>query len=160
MNCKPGESREIGGSMFQVIMYTDGSAIPQNEHKPGGYCAILRYGDHSKTVSGARLGTTSQVMELTALVEGLKALKTPCEVLVHTDSQYLVNGLTGRYSLSRNLEVWKELKSVIADGGHVIYFKKVAAHTGVALNEECDRIAKAEIQHCLESWLRARPKEA
>lgn len=131
--------------MFKVIIYTDGSCIPQDERKPGGYAAILKYGNHTRTISGAQFHTTSQQMELTALIEALKMLRRPCEAVVFTDSQYVMKCAVGEYKINKNAHLFHQLDKVIEAGGHKLNFIKVEAHTGIELNEECDELAKKTI---------------
>ena len=77
----------------QVTIYTDGGAKP-NPNGAGGWAVLLIYGDHQKELSGGSPSTTNNRMELTAACEALEALKQPCDVEFHTDSQYLKNGIT------------------------------------------------------------------
>lgn len=78
--------------MKKVQLITDGACL--GNPGPGGWACILRYGPHKKEISGGEPRTTNNRMELTAAVEGLGALKQPCEVEIVTDSQYLKNGIT------------------------------------------------------------------
>lgn len=78
--------------MKKVQLITDGACL--GNPGPGGWACILRYGPHRKEISGGEPRTTNNRMELTAAVEGLGALKQPCEVEIVTDSQYLKNGIT------------------------------------------------------------------
>ena len=93
--------------------------------------------------------TTSQKMELIALIEALKMLRKPCEVTVLTDSQYVMKCATGEFRINKNAELFHQLDSVIEAGGHKLGFIKVEAHTGVELNEECDSLAKRAIAEML-----------
>ncbi len=78
--------------MKQVKLITDGACL--GNPGPGGWAAILRYNHHTRELDGSCPQTTNNRMELTAAIEGLKALKEPCEVELVTDSQYLMNGIT------------------------------------------------------------------
>ena len=76
--------------MDQVELYTDGAC--SGNPGPGGWCAILKYKSKEKTISGAEAKTTNNRMELTAVIQGLSALKHPCEVTVVSDSKYVWDG--------------------------------------------------------------------
>src|SRR5215472_4594214 len=78
--------------MKRVQLITDGACI--GNPGPGGWACILRYEEHHRKLSGGEPQTTNNRMELRAVIEGLKALRYPCEVIVRTDSQYLRNGIT------------------------------------------------------------------
>lgn len=141
--------------MFQVIMYTDGSSrFNGTDRAVGGWATVLKCGDARKTITGGEMGATNNQMELRAVIEGVKALKRPCEVIVYTDSQYVASN-AGRIRSWRdaswknksghepkNLDLWIELIDAGKAGGHHIKFEKVAAHTGDEENELCDRLAK------------------
>ena len=75
-----------------VEIFTDGAC--SGNPGPGGWAALLRYGDHCKEISGYSGHTTNNRMELTAVVKALEALKEPCRVMLHTDSRYLKDGIT------------------------------------------------------------------
>ena len=75
--------------MEKVIIYTDGAC--SGNPGPGGWGTILMFGDHKKEISGGNPDTTNNMMEITAVIEGLKMLKFPCEVEVYSDSAYVVN---------------------------------------------------------------------
>ncbi|HFQ95040.1 MAG TPA: ribonuclease HI [Anaerolineae bacterium] len=75
-----------------VHIYTDGACL--GNPGPGGWAALLRWNEHEKELTGAASRTTNNRMELRAAIEGLKALKKPCRVVIHTDSQYLRKGIT------------------------------------------------------------------
>ena len=81
---------EPGGGFVEV--WTDGGCKPNPG--PGGWAAILRFGGHERELSGAERATTNNRMELTAAAAALEALKRPCKVVVHTDSEYVRNGVT------------------------------------------------------------------
>ncbi|MFO7321191.1 MAG: ribonuclease HI [Chloroflexota bacterium] len=134
----------------QVTIYTDGSASPNPG--PGGWAAILLYGDKRKELSGSERHTTNNRMELTAAVKALEALKEPCNVEFHTDSQYLRNGITkwihnwkrnGWLTASKkpveNQELWKALDE--ATRRHQINWVWVRGHGTNALNNRVDALA-------------------
>ena len=138
--------------MKEVKIYTDG-ACRGNPGK-GGWGAILVYGVYEKELSGGERETTNNRMELTAAIEGLSALKEPCEVTLYSDSKYLVdaylNGWVeswrsagwrrGREAL-KNPDLWERLYSLTER--HTVTFVWVKGHNGHDYNERCDRLATA-----------------
>lgn len=143
--------------MKQVTIYTDGAC--SGNPGPGGWGAVLIYGEHCKEISGACPETTNQRMELQAVIEGLKALKVQgWEVLVHTDSAYLVNAFTqgwldkwqqngwknSRKEEVANQDLWKELLKL--GTLNRINYIKVKGHAGDAWNERCDVLAREAIK--------------
>jgi ribonuclease HI len=139
--------------MKKVTIYSDGGC--EGNPGPGGWGAILIFGQIRKEISGGCPATTNNRMELTAAVEGLRALKEPCEVDFHTDSQYLQKGmkewmprwkargwLRGKQP-PKNLDLWKELDSQAAR--HVVRWHWVKGHNLQAENERCDRLAAGEM---------------
>ena len=140
--------------MKKVEIYTDGacSGNPGN----GGYCAILIYNGVEKVISGAEENTTNNKMELKGAIEGLKALKEPCEVDLYSDSQYLVDAfnqgwlnswqLNGWRNASKkevkNVELWQEL--IELTNVHKVAFIKVKGHADNEYNNRCDKIAVGE----------------
>ena len=140
--------------MKDVIIYTDG-ACSGNPGK-GGWGAVLIYGSIEKEISGTDECTTNNRMELTAVIEGLKALKEPCEVKIITDSQYVVNGITMGWAKSwkannwrkkdkkpaLNPELWDELLSLTEK--HSVSFEWIKGHAGPPENERCDEMAVSE----------------
>lgn len=134
--------------MFNVTIYTDGAC--SGNPGVGGYGAILTCNGQERIVRGrCKEITTNNRMELKAVIEAIKALNKPCQVTVHTDSQYICQGSTHDRkwltSLNRpNHDLWLELITVGLTGGHKIKFVKVAGHAGLAQNERCDRIAKEQ----------------
>ena len=136
-----------------VVIYTDGACEPNPG--VGGWAAVLRYKHRSKEISGGDLRSTNNRMELTAAIEALRCLKRPCVVSVHTDSEYLKNGVTQwmpawkRRNWSRkggalkNIDLWQELDR-LTQMHHVTWYW-VKGHAGNAFNERCDVLAGAEI---------------
>ena len=140
--------------MKKVSVYTDGacSGNPGN----GGYCAILLYNGIEKIVSGFMKDTTNNQMELLAVIEGLKALKEPCEVDLYSDSQYVVDAFNkgwletwknNNFKLSnnkpvKNVELWKSL--ILLCEEHKVNFIKVKGHSDNEYNNRCDKIAVSE----------------
>ena len=134
--------------MFNVTIYTDGAC--SGNPGVGGYGAILTCNGHERIVRGYSNGiTTNNRMELTAVIEAIKALKSPCEVTVHTDSNYICQSVThDRKWLTcdsrPNKDLWIELITLGLKGNHKIRFVKVKGHAGLIQNERCDRIAKEQ----------------
>ena len=134
--------------MYSVTIYTDGACA--GNPGVGGYGAILSCNGVERIVRGnCKEITTNNRMELTAVIEALKALNKPCEVTVHTDSQYICDATKhDRKWLTAdsraNHDLWLELITVGLKGQHKIKFVKVAGHSGVIQNERCDKIAKEQ----------------
>lgn len=136
-----------------VEIYTDGGCDPNPG--VGGWAAVLRYNDHRKELSGGEARSTNNRMELTAAIAALEALKRPCRVILHTDSEYVKKGVTEwlpdwkRRGWRRkggpilNLDLWRRLDE--AAQRHDIEWCWVPGHAGVVENERCDQLAAAEI---------------
>ena len=135
----------------RVEIWTDGACA--GNPGPGGWGAVLRYGGHEKALKGGEALTTNNRMELTAAIEALEALKRPCAVSLHTDSQYLRGGITGWLggwkrngwrTLDRkpvkNEDLWRRLDAAAAR--HAIEWRWVRGHAGNPLNERADRLAR------------------
>jgi ribonuclease HI len=140
--------------MKNVTLFTDGGCL--GNPGPGGWACLLVYGERRRELSGGEPATTNNRMELTAAIRGLTALKEPCEVTVHTDSQYLRQGITewirgwkakGWVTTSRqpvkNADLWRELDRQTAR--HRVIWKWVKGHAGHPENERCDELAAAAI---------------
>lgn len=142
--------------MKHVIAYTDGSA--RGNPGNGGYGALLFYTDPAGTVHEMRISqgyrlTTNNRMELMGVIAVLEALKEPCEVVIHTDSQYVCNAFTKGWldkwqergwkktksEAVKNVDLWKRL--LASSGRHRVSFEWVRGHAGHEQNEECDRLA-------------------
>jgi len=134
----------------QVEIFTDG-ACKGNPGK-GGWGAILRMGHHEKELSGGEAETTNNRMELTAAIRALQALKEPCAVKLHTDSRYVIDGITGwifgwqknGWKISQkkpvlNADLWQELQA--ATRRHKIEWIWVKGHDGHPENERADKLA-------------------
>ncbi len=136
--------------MKQVHLFSDGSSLGNPGR--GGYCAILRYQDKEKIISGAQNDATNNQMELKAVIEGLKALKEPCSVEIVSDSSYVVKGINEwldgwvkkDFKKVKNPQLWREYLEVAKP--HRINATWVRGHAGHAENEKCDRIAKEEAE--------------
>jgi ribonuclease HI len=133
-----------------VEIWTDGGCKPNPG--PGGWAAILKYRDVIKELSGADAKTTNNRMELTAAASALESLKRPCDVVLHTDSQYLKDGIT-RWSTGwirknwigstgdpvANIDLWQRI--LAAAKIHRIDWRWVRGHAGNDMNERADRLA-------------------
>ena len=142
--------------MKEVVLYTDGAC--SGNPGAGGYCAILSYMGHNKTVSGFEKETTNNRMELMAIIMGLKALKEPCKVQLYSDSSYCVNAYVQGWIYGwqkngwktadkkdvKNVELWKEL--IALTSLHSVVFNKVKGHADDEINNLCDSIARKEIE--------------
>jgi ribonuclease HI len=133
-----------------VEIYTDGGC--RGNPGIGGWGAILTMGEHQKKIKGSATDTTNNRMELTAAIEALNALKKPCEVILHTDSTYVKNGITSWLANwkrnnwktaakkpVKNADLWQALDS--ASKRHQIDWRWVKGHAGVAGNEIADQLA-------------------
>lgn len=141
--------------MKEITLYTDG-ACSGNPGK-GGWGAVLIYKNLQKEFSGYNEQTTNNRMELTAVVEGLKKLKEPCNVTVYTDSAYVSNAFLNKWidkwqsngwkgsdkKPVLNQDLWKELLKLCET--HNVLFVKVKGHSDNELNNLCDKLATGEI---------------
>jgi len=139
---------------MKVIIYSDGAC--SGNPGVGGYCAILKYNQSEKIVSGYEANTTNNRMELTAVIEGLKALKVPCDVELVSDSKYVCDAINkdwlenwkkncwrkSNHKPVSNIELWKELDKLLSV--HKVKFKWIQGHSGNYDNERCDSIAVNE----------------
>lgn len=137
-----------------VTIYTDGAC--SGNPGPGGWCAILRCGPNEKTISGGSENTTNNKMELTAVIEGLKALKRPCAVTVVSDSKYVCDAVLKGWVYSwknkgwkksdgkpaLNSDMWEELLGLLSV--HDVTFQWIKGHAGHPENERCDKRAVEE----------------
>ncbi|MCL4267260.1 MAG: ribonuclease HI [Anaerolineae bacterium] len=121
-----------------VYLYTDGSCL--GNPGPGGYAAILQARSHEKVLTGGAAHTTNNRMELTAVIEGLKALTRRCRVTVVTDSQYVVAILTGG-GAKANRDLVEQMHRLLAQ--HTVTVQQVRGHQGHPLNERADALAQA-----------------
>ena len=133
-----------------VSLYTDG-ACKGNPGK-GGWGVLMRYGSHEKELFGGEAHTTNNRMELTAIIQGLAALKRPCAVVIYTDSQYVKNGMeqwihgwkkngwkTASKQPVKNEDLWQQLDRLAAQ--HQIQWQWVRGHAGHTENERADALA-------------------
>ena len=147
----------------EVLLFTDGGC--SGNPGPGGWAFILRHAVTSKEIekSGGEPQTTNNRMELTAVVEGLSALKRPCYVELFTDSEYVRKGLSewmagwkrngwrrkeqGKFKEVKNVDLWQKLDELVAQ--HRLKFTRVAGHSGHPENDRCDVLAVQAYQQYL-----------
>ncbi len=135
-----------------VEIWTDGGCKPNPG--PGGWAAILRFRGHERELSGAEVATTNNRMELTAATEALTTLKRPCRVILHTDSEYVRNGVTRWHTgwvlrnwrnangdPVANQDLWRRLLD--AAERHQIEWRWIRGHAGDVMNERADALATA-----------------
>lgn len=134
-----------------VYIYTDGSC--SGNPGPGGWGCILKYNSKIKRISGGSVDTTNNRMEMTAVIEALKALKIPCKVFLYTDSQYVCNSINNEWVYvwkkngwkksdkkpALNSDLWEEMLKLLDI--HDVKFFWIKGHDGHPENEECDRMA-------------------
>jgi ribonuclease HI len=143
-----------------VVIYTDGAC--SGNPGPGGWAAILTYGDRCKEISGGEAVTTNNRMELMAAIAALEALKQPRHVELHTDSSYLKDGITkwihgwkrngwktADKKPVKNAELWQRLDE--ARNRHQIDWRWVKGHAGHAENERADELAREAMKPFLKS---------
>lgn len=137
--------------MKKIEIFTDGACL--GNPGPGGWGAILRYNGTEKELSGGEPDTTNNRMELLGAIEALEALKEPCEVILTSDSQYLVSAIEKGWAVrwrqngwmrnksepALNADLWERLLSLIAT--HRVTMRWVRGHAGHPENERCDRLA-------------------
>ena len=140
--------------MKTVTLYTDGAC--SGNPGPGGWGAILEWGGHEKELSGGEVSTTNNRMELTAVIEGLKALKEPCIVELYSDSKYVIDGLSKGWAVSwrkngwrkadkkpaLNPDLWGELLDLVEK--HQVQYHWVKGHAENPKNNRCDQLAVAQ----------------
>lgn len=135
----------------KVTIWTDGAC--SGNPGPGGWGAILTFGDHRKELAGGEAATTNNRMELTAAIRALEALKRPCSIDLHTDSAYLRGGITSWLAgwkkngwrtadkkPVKNVELWQELERAAAP--HDVRWHWVKGHAGDPMNERADELAR------------------
>jgi len=133
--------------MKHITLFSDGSAL--GNPGPGGFGTILRFGQNEREISGGEAHTTNNRMELRGVIEGLKALKEPCDVEIVSDSSYVVKGINDwlpncikrDFNKVKNPDLWREYISVSAP--HRIKATWVRGHDGHPENERCDLLARS-----------------
>ncbi len=143
--------------MKKVILYTDGAC--SGNPGVGGWGAVLMYGSAEKRISGADGATTNNRMEMTAVIEGLKCLKEPCEVEVYSDSAYTVNAFENGWIYVwqkngfrkadnkpvLNVDLWEQLIKLTHI--HKVRFIKVKGHADNEYNNLCDKLATDAVKN-------------
>ena len=146
--------------MTAIEIFTDGAC--SGNPGAGGWGVILRCGETEKELSGGEAQTTNNRMELTAVIEALKALKRECEITLYTDSRYVMDGVnewmpnwkkngwrtTNKKSAVKNLELWQELDNLLPK--HKIKWVWVKGHNGHQENERVDKLARDAAKSFLE----------
>jgi len=141
--------KNVNGKIVHI--YTDGGAL--GNPGPGGYGVVLLYRNKRKELSGGYRLTTNNRMEMKAVIEGLKTLKFPCDVIIYSDSKYVVDSINKGWIKTwrsrgwrrkggevKNIDLWKEINSLCEK--HSVKFKWIKGHTGNPFNERCDYLAK------------------
>lgn len=144
--------------MKKVVIYTDGAC--SGNPGPGGWGALLMYNGHEKELSGSDAATTNNRMELMAAIMALQSLKQPCDIELHTDSQYVMKGITewltgwkrngwktADKKPVKNADLWQELEK--AASTHRIQWKWVRGHNGDVHNERVDQLAREAVPYAL-----------
>ena len=138
-----------------VHIFTDGAC--KGNPGPGGWGAIMKYGDHVKELNGYSSKTTNNIMEITAVIEALKSLTRPCAIILTTDSNYVKNGITqwihnwkkkgwktANKKPVKNKECWLQLDIEVQR--HQIEWKWVKGHSGHPENERADELANEAVE--------------
>ena len=139
----------------QVEIWTDGAC--KGNPGVGGWGALLRQGRHEKTLCGGEAATTNNRMELMAVIKALGALKRPCRVVIHTDSQYVQKGMsewlanwkrrgwrTADKKPVKNADLWQALDALV--GEHEVSWRWVRGHAGDPGNERADQLANQGVE--------------
>ncbi|HCE08246.1 MAG TPA: ribonuclease HI [Oxalobacteraceae bacterium] len=144
--------------MDKIDIFTDGAC--KGNPGPGGWGALMVTGEHVKELFGGELNTTNNRMELKAVIEALTSLTRPCEVIVHTDSQYVQKGIsewihgwkargwkTAAKAPVKNVDLWQALDA--AQARHQIQWRWVRGHSGHVGNERADVLANRGVESVL-----------
>ncbi len=143
-------------NLKEIVIYTDGACT--GNPGPGGYGAILKYKTNIKEISGAYKNTTNNRMELRAVIKALEMLKEKCNVIIYSDSKYIVdainNGWAKKWQHNKwmrnkkekalNIDLWKRLLGLLDK--HNVQFNWVKGHSGHPENERCDYLATQAIK--------------
>jgi len=137
-----------------VVIYTDGAC--SGNPGPGGWGSVLMYNGHRRELSGGEKSTTNNRMEMTAVIQALDALKRSCKIIIHTDSTYVMKGMTewmqnwkrrgwktADKKPVKNVDLWQRLDEAMAR--HDVEWRWVRGHSGVPENERADELARGAI---------------
>ncbi len=146
--------------MNAIEIYTDGAC--KGNPGPGGWGALLKSANAQKELFGGELATTNNRMEMMAVIEALSALKRPCHVTLHVDSQYVLKGITEWVSgwkargwktaakqPVKNVDLWQQLDELVSTSGHSIDWRWVRGHNGDPGNEYADMLANKGVEKAL-----------
>ncbi|MFZ2737128.1 MAG: ribonuclease HI [Burkholderiaceae bacterium] len=146
--------------MNLIEIYTDGAC--KGNPGPGGWGVLLKSAGTEKELFGGEMQTTNNRMELMAVIQALNALKRPCRVVLHIDSQYVLKGMTewltgwkakGWKTASKqpvkNVDLWQQLDAVVSLSGHAIDWRWVKGHNGDPGNERADELANRGVEQAL-----------
>lgn len=147
-------------NLNQVVIYTDGAC--KGNPGPGGWGVLMQAGPHTKELFGGERETTNNRMELTAVIEALRALKRPCDVTLFLDSEYVRKGITewihgwkakgwktSTKQPVKNVELWQALDALVSGAGHRIEWRWVKGHAGDPGNERADALANLGVDRAL-----------
>ena len=153
MSARRSDPEATGKKIVEI--FTDGAC--SGNPGPGGWGAVLRYGDVEKEMNGGEPETTNNRMELMAAIMAIEAVKRPCEIHVHTDSEYLRNGITtwihswkarnwrtADKKPVKNVDLWQRLERAIET--HDVHWHWVKGHSGHVENERADELARLAIR--------------
>ncbi len=146
----------------EVVIYTDGAC--KGNPGPGGWGVLMRSPDGTeKELFGGEVGTTNNRMEMMAVIQALQALKRPCTVTLHLDSQYVLKGITewlpgwkakgwktAAKQPVKNVDLWQLLDTVALQGVHTIDWRWVKGHAGDPGNERADALANRGVELALQ----------
>jgi ribonuclease HI len=145
----------------EINIYTDGAC--KGNPGPGGWGALLKSADSQKELFGGELGTTNNRMEMMAVIEALSALKRPCHITLHVDSQYVLKGMTewlqswkargwktATKAPVKNVDLWQRLDALVNQEEHQIDWRWVRGHNGDPGNERADQLANQGVAVALD----------
>lgn len=146
--------------MDLIDIYTDGAC--KGNPGPGGWGALLRCGPTETELFGGEMLTTNNRMEMMGVIQALQALKRPCRITLHVDSQYVLKGITewlpgwkargwrtAAKAPVKNVDLWQQLDQLVAGGSHTIEWRWVRGHNGDPGNERADALANLGVDRAL-----------